>query len=191
MTEAETAALITAAVAGDRGAFTELVREYHTLVFRWALVVTGDPDEADDLAQEVWIKVYRGLAGYRSEAKFTTWLYRIAHNTAVESGRKRQRQSAALDSWIRGSEQPKEVPPARDEFDQKRLVAAVQSFLGDLPPRQRTVFALADLDGVTTAEIAERLEIEEATVRVTLRNARRAIRNRLLQEKPGLREEAR
>ncbi len=191
MTEAETAALIAAVVAGDRAAFTGLVREYHTLVFRWALVVTDDPDAADDLAQEVWIKAYRGLAGYRGEAKFTTWLYRIAYNTAVESGRKQQRQSAALDAWRQFNDQAEEVVPSQDDLDQRRLAAVVRSFLSDLPPRQRAVFALADLDGVTTAEIAERLEIEEATVRVTLRNARRAIRSRLLQEEPGLLEDAR
>ena len=189
MTDAETATLVAAAAAGNSAAFTELVRGHHTLVYRWALVVTDDPDDADDLAQAVWIKAFRGLGGYRGGGKFTTWLYRITYNTAVESGRKRQRQSAAMAAWLDGSGGPEALVPAESDLDQKRLVAIVRSFLGDLPPRQRAVFALADLDGVTTGEIAERLEIEEATVRVTLSNARRAIRNRLLREEPKLIEE--
>ena len=189
MTDAETAALVAAAAAGSSEAFTEVVRGHHTLVFRWALAVTDNPDDADDLAQEVWIRVFRGLRGYRRDAKFTTWLYRITYNTVVEHDRKRQRQAVAMSQWIDRGDGPEELVPAQDALDQKRLIAVVRSFLRDLPPRQRAVFALADLDGVTTAEIAERLEIAEATVRVTLSNARRAIRSRLLRERPRLVEE--
>jgi RNA polymerase sigma-70 factor (ECF subfamily) len=191
MTDADMAALVARAAAGDSDAFTELVHGHHTLVFRWALIVAGDPDDADDLAQAVWIKAYRGLKGYRGEAKFTTWLYRITYNTAVEVGRKRHRQSAALAAMDEGEEVPLESASVHDELDQRRLMAVIRDMLSGLPPRQRAVFALADLDGVNTAEIADRLEIEEATVRVTLFKARRAIRSRLLLQEPKLMEEHR
>jgi RNA polymerase sigma-70 factor (ECF subfamily) len=191
MTDAETADLVARAAEGDSEAFTELVRGHHTLVFRWALVVAEDPDDADDLAQAVWIKVYRGLGGYRGGAKFTTWLYRITYNAAVEFRRKRGRQWTALTARQDSGKGPDEATPAHDELDQQHLIAVVRGMLGDLPPRQRAVFALADLDGLATAEIADRLEIEEATVRVTLFNARRAIRSRLLRQEPKLMEEHR
>jgi RNA polymerase sigma-70 factor (ECF subfamily) len=191
MTDADTAALVARAAAGDSDAFTALVRGHHTLVFRWALVVADDPDDADDLAQAVWIKAYRGLKGYRGGAKFTTWLYRITYNTAVEVGRKRQRQATALSSISEGEDALDEVVSAHEDLDRTRLIAVVREMLCRLPPRQRAVFALADLDDVSTAEIADRLEIEEATVRVTLFKARRAIRHRLLLEEPKLTEEHR
>lgn len=191
MTDAETADLVARAAAGEGDAFTELVLGHHALVFRWALVLADDPDEADDLAQAVWIKAHRGLGGYRGSAKFTTWLYRITSNTAVEFGRKRQRQWTALAMWRESGEGLAGAVPAHDDLDEKQLIGVVRGMLGHLPPRQRAVFAMADLDGVTTAEIADRLEIEEATVRVTLFKARRAIRSRLLHQEPKLMEEHR
>ncbi len=191
MTDADTAALVARAAAGDSDAFTELVRGHHTLVFRWALVVAHDPDDADDLAQAVWIKAYRGLKGYRGGAKFTTWLYRITYNTAVEVGRKRHRQSAALGTMDEADEALVESASVHDELDRRRLMAVIRGMLSGLPPRQRAVFALADLDGLSIAEIADRLEIEETTVRVTLFKARRTIRSRLLLEEPKLMEEHR
>ena len=191
MTEAETADLVARAAAGDGEAFTALVRGHHTLVFRWALVVADNPDDADDLAQTVWIKAYRGLGGFRRGAKFTTWLYRITYHTAIEVGRTRRRRSTVLTTWKDGDAGRGESAPTPDDMDQQQLIAVVRRLLGDLPPRQRAVFALADLDGVTTAEIAHRLDIAEATVRVTLFKARRAIRSRLLRDEPKLMEEHR
>lgn len=191
MTEAEIVALVGRASAGDREAFATLVHEHHLLVFRWALVVADDPDDADDLAQLTWIKAYRGLAGFRGASKFSTWLYRLTYNTSVESGRKRRRRAAGLLQWFGVRDEPADSPTERDESGPERVVAVIREMLGDLPPRQRAVFAMVDLDGVATSEVAERLEIAEATVRVTLFRARRAIRGRLLSEEPGLMEEYR
>ncbi len=164
------------AVAGDEDAFHLLVRGHHSLVFRWALVVAADPDDAEDLAQAVWIKAWRNIGAFRHEAKFTSWLYRITFNTAVEFGRKRRRRVEIMRKWHESGDGNVTSEPARGAVDVQRLTEIVRTFLADLPPRQRAVFALADLDDVSTAEIAERLEIEEATVRVTLFRARRAIR---------------
>jgi len=189
MIEAETIDLVARAAAGDGEAFGLLVRGHHTLVFRWALVVAEDPDDAEDLAQAVWIKAYRNLANYRGEAKFTSWLYRIVFNAAAEAGRTRQRRAAVLATLGDGSEPQAE--PARDGVDAGHLVALVRSYLGDLPARQRAVLGLADLENRPTAEIAEMLDIAEATVRVTLFRARRAIRSRMMQEQPRLVEEYR
>ncbi len=189
MTDAETSALVAAAAAGSGEAFTALVRAHHDLVFRWALAVSGEPDQADDLAQEVWIRAFRGLHGYRGTSKFTTWLYRITYNTVASSERKRKRQAVALAAWHQGHDDPAEMPVVTEALDRERLVAALRQVLGDLPPRQRAALALADLDGLTIAEIADRMEITESTVRVTLFKARQAVRGRLHQQEPRLIEE--
>ena len=124
---------------------------------------------------------------FRGESRFTSWLYRLTWTTVVESGRKEQRRASALQRWQQGAEREESVAP-RDEVDTARLIAVVQSHLEQLPPRQRAVFALADLED-RQAEIAEMLEMAEATVRVTLFNARRAIRARMMATQPTLREE--
>ncbi len=191
MIEAETNELVARAAAGDGEAFDLLVRGHHTLVFRWALVVAEDPDDAEDLAQAVWIKVHRNIRSYRGEAKFTSWLYRITFNTAVEFGRKIQRRSKALETVTRDRAGDTAPAPGSEALDTQQFVAAVRLLVEDLPPRQRAVFALADLEDRSTAEIAEMLEIEEATVRVTLFKARRSIRSRMLAQQPRLVEEFR
>ena len=191
MTEAETIDLVARAAAGDGEAFDLLVRGHHSLVFRWALVVAEDADDAEDLAQAVWIKAHHNLGGYRGEAKFTSWLYRITFNTAVEFGRKRQRRSIAMRSVSLNRSGDAAPAPGSDAMDAQQLVTVVRVLLAELPPRQRAVFVLADLEDRSTAEIAEMLDIEETTVRVTLFKARRAIRARMLAKQPRLVEEYR
>jgi RNA polymerase sigma-70 factor, ECF subfamily len=190
MSEADSIDLIARSAAGDRDAFDRLVREHQARVFRWALVVADDPDDAADLAQAVWIKALASIGSYRGEARFTSWLYRLTYHTAVELGRKRARRRNALRAWVEGGERMVAIHPT-DDIDGQRLTGIVRSLLVELPPRQRAVFTLAELEDRSTAEIAEMLEIEEATVRVTLANARRSVRQRMLAQRPQLSEEFR
>lgn len=190
MIDADTADLAARAAAGEGAALDRLVRGHRALVYRWALVLAEDPDDADDLAQAVWVKAYRNIERYRGDSKFTSWLYRITFNTSIELGRKRQRRKVAMTALTDiAMRTPPLTPP--DRLDGLQLATVVRSLLADLPPRQRAVFALADLEDRTTAEIAEMLEIAEATVRVTLFKARRAIRSRMLQQQPKLSGEIR
>jgi RNA polymerase sigma-70 factor (ECF subfamily) len=188
MNDAETAELVTRAARGDDDAFRALVRSHHAVLYRWALVIADDGDDAEDLMQAVWIKVHRSIADYRGDAKFSSWLYRITANTAIESGRRRQRRVVALQRIHQGG---MAIEPEADDVSDASLQLAVQvrTFLAELSPRQREVFALADLDERSTSEIAEMLEIAESTVRVTLMKARRVIRTRLMREQPLLVEE--
>ena len=163
MTDADTADVIARAGAGDAAAFEALVRRHHATVFRWAFAATGDRDDAEDLAQAVWIKVHRSLGSYRGNAAFTTWLYRITFNAGFEFRRTRDRRSEALANWSASTEQPAQVAEVPGEVEGTRLADVVQRLLKDLPPRQRAVFALADLEGRSSAEIAAMLEIEEVT----------------------------
>jgi RNA polymerase sigma-70 factor (ECF subfamily) len=190
MTEADTIDLIARAAAGDGDAVDRLVRSHQALVFRWALVAAADPDDAEDIAQAVWIKAVNHLGAFRGTARFTSWLYRLTFNTVVEWGRTRQRRAVALKLWRNGDGGASVAHPT-DDIDAVQLRATVRALLADLPPRQRAVFALAELEDRGTAEIAEMLGIEEATVRVTLMKSRRAIRERMLAQQPRLSEEHR
>jgi RNA polymerase sigma-70 factor (ECF subfamily) len=187
----DTADLVGRAAAGDRAAFCTLVRRYHSIIHRWAAVSLGDQDEAEDVTQQVLIKVHRALGSYRGGAKFTTWLYRITRNVLLESGRRQGRRN----SLLRGEETLMVNTPDPDgeagTIDAGRIAELVRGYTSMLPPRQREVFVLADMEGFTPAEIAELLDVEQVTVRTNLLKARRAIRGRMLREQPKLMEEYR
>jgi RNA polymerase sigma-70 factor (ECF subfamily) len=184
----DTADLIRRAGEGEREAFQEIVRRYHGLVFRWAAVSLGDRDEAEDVVQLVLIKLYHSLASFRGGARFTTWLYRITRNVLFEISRKNARRSSLLQVDVRLTTIDADSESG-DSMDAGRVAAMIRGYLEALPPRQREVFLLADMDGFSPAEIAELLGVAQVTVRTNLLKARRAIRGRLLSEQPKLMEE--
>jgi RNA polymerase sigma-70 factor (ECF subfamily) len=186
----ESAEIIVRAAAGDDGAFRELVRRHHARVYRWAVVGIEDRDDADDVAQTVWIRVHGALSSFHGGARFTTWLYSITRNAIIERNRLRDRRQA-LAAGERQNVLASEVPDAVTTIDAERLLDVVRGYLEQLPPRQREVFQLADLDGFAPAEVAELLNLEQVTVRTNLHKARRAIRNRMLNDNPKLIEEYR
>jgi RNA polymerase sigma-70 factor, ECF subfamily len=184
------APLLSRALAGDAAARDALLRECHATVYRWALVHTGDPDDADDVAQEVLVRLCARLHRYSGRSRFTTWLYQVTRNTAFELGRR-------IASGVRlaerlGRQVATEGRKADDPVERlhaTQLGEAVMALFLELPVRQRQVFHLADLEGFTPAEIAEQLEMSPVTVRVHLFRARRALRARILERHPELAEE--
>lgn len=180
-------ALAARARTGDEGAFAALAGAVRDQVRRWALVRTGDPDDAEDVAQDVVIRVHRGLARFEGRSRFTTWLYRLTANAAVEMSRGYGRRGRLHDAVT--AEEAGIAPELHDriaEMENARAAALVRSFFGELQGRQREVFDLVDLQGYTPAEAAEMLEIEPPTARVHLMRARRAIRERIVAAHPTL-----
>lgn len=176
--------LIRQARAGEAGAFDGLARHCLPLIRRWALVGTGDPDDADEVTQTVLIRLHRALGGFRGDARFTTWLYRLTHNAVTDALRRRtrrERRTAPLEEFD-GATSPTEGADARMEAAE--AAAIVGSFFAELPARQREVFDLVDLQGYTIAEAAEMLGIEAVTARVHLLRARRTLRTRVLDAHP-------
>jgi RNA polymerase sigma-70 factor (ECF subfamily) len=133
----------------------------------------GDRQEAEDVAQEAYLRVFRGLAGFRGDAQFETWLYRIVSNTAMSHLRKRRRfGELVLDS----SEEPREPPsPVRLEeeaIDRGSLTAALES----LPPSLRVVVVLKDVYGLSCREIGDQIGVSEGAVKVRLHRARKRLK---------------
>ncbi|HEX6749867.1 MAG TPA: RNA polymerase sigma factor [Longimicrobium sp.] len=178
-------ALAARARGGDEGAFAALAAAVRDPVRRWALVRTGDPDDAEDVAQDVVIRLHRGLARFEGRSRFTTWLYRLTANAAVEllrgHGRRRRLHDEAA-----GELPSTELRDRIGEMEDARTAALVRTFFAELQGRQREVFDLVDLQGYTPAEAAEMLEIEPPTARVHLLRARRALRERILAAHPTL-----
>jgi RNA polymerase sigma-70 factor (ECF subfamily) len=163
---------------GDEHAFAALVAAYHQRVFRWAVALTGDRDDAEDVTQEVFVRVHRKLSGFRGDGVFDAWLYRITRRVAL-----RTRRATILRVE---SAPPAEVyltdPGAR--VDRERAFTLIRSIADALPVRQREVFMLCDLEGRSPAEAAVMLEMKDVSVRASLFKARATIRRRILATHP-------
>ncbi|HEV8304799.1 MAG TPA: sigma-70 family RNA polymerase sigma factor [Gemmatimonadales bacterium] len=190
--ETAVADLLPRAQAGDAAARDELLRRCHGTVYRWALVQTGDPDDAEDVAQDVLVRVYRYLDRYSGRARFTTWLYQVTRNAAL--GWRRQMASRLRVLRNVAMDRAPAAASAEDPVDRlhaSRIAEVVTALFQALPARQREVFHLAEIEGVALVEIAERLAMNPSTVRAHLFRARRALRSRILAGHPGLAEERR
>lgn len=188
--------LVWRAQAGDAAAFTRLVGRCTRQIHRWALGLTCDADDADDVTQEVLIALHWKLRGYEDRSQFTTWLYRITRNAALGLLRRRKRrerrQRRAERAGPRGaaSQDSRAVESARLEALHAAEVAElVKALFETLPRRQREVFDLVDLQGYTSSEVADMLNMKAVTARAHLFRARRAIRSAILERYPEIAEE--
>lgn len=179
------AQLASLAAAGDDAAFTTLVTRYQPAVFRWALVFARDPDEAEDIAQEVFVRMYRQLSQYRSDGLLSSWLYAITRRTANQMRRTLKRRSRlALSPAARPLRDVYTTDPG-GRVDRERATAVIREMFSELPPRQREVFDLLDLQGLTAAEVAARTGMKPVSVRANLFKARSSIRARFLATHPS------
>lgn len=180
----ELSSLAARAKRGSGGAFEELAGKVRGRVRRWAARVVGDPDEADDVAQLVLMRVAERLPSFDGRSRFSTWLYQVTRRVALNSVRTDARRRAILAR----PESIDAVAGARvaTEDDVDRLVDLVRAYYAELTPRQREVFEMADVQELSGVEIARRLGIDASTVRVLLLQARRTIRRRMLEDHAAL-----
>jgi RNA polymerase sigma-70 factor (ECF subfamily) len=169
--------LVAKAQSGDEDAFEQLVRAHQRYVFNLAYRVLGDRNEAEDVAQETFVRAWRGLPSFRAECRFTTWLYRIARNVCLN-------RLPRLEAELRQTEvlsQPVASPdPVPDEVVSARERRAfLHSELARLPEKYRLVLTLRYLQGFSYAEIADVLSLPLGTVKTHLHRGREALAARL------------
>ncbi|MDP6038361.1 MAG: sigma-70 family RNA polymerase sigma factor [Candidatus Latescibacteria bacterium] len=169
---------------GNTGAFSNLVRRHHERVFNTAFGLVGDLDEADDLAQEAFIKVFRSLKRFRGQSLFSTWLYRIAVNCCLDFLKSKHRRStASLDEhqgiqdfpqiWRENSED------ADVSVQRRELQEILELALDKLPEEYRVTFVLREIEGMAYEEIAELLKCSVGTVKSRLFRGRAKLRESL------------
>src|SRR4051794_37286062 len=191
----EELALVTAAKAGDVGAFEDLVRRYDRNVFRIAQHITQNREDAEDVVQDAFLKAYQNLEKFQEQPKFYTWLVRIAVNEALMKLRKRRPERfVSLDEDVKTEDDslPREVadwsPNPEQLYNQEELRDILSRTIQGLPPTFRTVFVLRDVEGLSTEETAEALELSVPAVKSRLLRARLQLRerlNRYFQRKQG------
>jgi RNA polymerase sigma-70 factor (ECF subfamily) len=183
-------ALVARAAAGDEPAFEDLVMRYQARVFRLARRLTGDDGDAQDAQQETFLQVHRGLPSFRGDARFSTWLFRIATNAALMQRRARQRRPAeSLEDYLPrfdGAGLHAATPAqlqapcrAEDLLDRQLLAEKARAGIERLPDLYREAFVLRDLEELSTSEVAEVLGLEPAAVRQRVHRARLMLRGYL------------
>lgn len=184
------APLVERARRGDETAFGDLVRLWYAQIFRWALARVGDLDDAEDVTQDAVVRLERAIQTYEGRSSFSTWLYQVVGSVALDHGRRRTRRATV--DLRHARDEPTATDPRRDRLDRmqrEEAVALVRSYFRELPPQQRQVFDLVDLQGHAPSEVSDLMNLAPATVRAHLFRARRAIRERVLAARPELVED--
>ncbi len=178
--------LVASAITGAEGSFEELVRRYQRPIAAYVYRMVGDYESALDLTQEIFIKVYNSLRRYRSEFKFSTWIYKIAHNSAVDHLR---RTTTREQSLINGPEDdqfelPLESsrPSPEQESERKERRIEIEGVIRALPASYRELVILRHSQDLTYEEIVEVTGLPLGTVKNRLFRAREMMRQQFLEK---------
>jgi RNA polymerase sigma-70 factor (ECF subfamily) len=159
--------------AGDKAAFDLLVRKYQHRVLKLVSRFVSDAAEAEDVAQEAFLKAYRALASFRGDSAFYTWLYRIAINTAKNALVSNRRRPVDFDLDLQDPDTPEGVLLTEE------IRSVVEKAMEQLPEDLRTAIVLRELEGLSYEEIAEAMDCPVGTVRSRIFRAREAIDKKL------------
>jgi len=181
MNSRETMELVKGARQGSRAAFTELVRLHQGFVYGIAFQLLWDANEAEDVVQETFVRIWRNLARFDTTRSFTTWAYAIATNRCRDRLRERQRRPSTQmePEQMNELEGPADVSATVNAAELQEIIRRLTE---RLPLKQRLVFTLRDLQDLSVREVAAIVRISEASVKTNLHLARRKLRRELTQE---------
>ena len=179
--------LIARAKAGDDEAFAQLMRDNEKRIYNLTLRMTGNPEDAMDLAQEAFLNAWRGLKFFKGDSAFSTWVYRLASNACIDFLRRQKRRqdiSVPMPTYEDDDSQP-DIPDDRfqpeQELEQRELRQAVLQGLEQLSHEHRQVLVMREINGLSYQEIADVLDLEAGTVKSRIARARISLRKILLE----------
>lgn len=169
--------------AGDESAFSSLIRRHERRVFGLLLRMLGNVQEAEDVAQETFLNLHRHGHRFRSQSRFSTFLYRVAVNAALNRrrslGRRRARTEALERRQQAGDDLPSSPRDPEDSAAGAQIQKRVQREVVALPPHLRIPLVLFDIEGLSYSDVASVLQVAEGTVKSRIHRARQALRERL------------
>ena len=163
------------ALAGSQSAFERIVRRYQRPVISLIVRMTGDRALAEELAQDTFVKAYRNLAAFDTRRRFSSWLFRIAHNTAVDTLRRTKRPEVSIDA----DGVDLSAPPVPDPLERQALGAALEAAMARLRPEVRAAVMLRYEEGLSFEEIGHVIGVPEATARSHVHRARKELAKHL------------
>ena len=181
----DTKLLVKQSQKGDKLAFERLVVIYQDRIYALSYQLTGNQADAQDLAQNVFVKAYQALAGFRNEADFGTWLHRITVNLSINEKRKRKPE-VYLDNPVptEEGEMPRLLASSEESpeeaYESMEFNAMVRSALKQLSPEHRAVLILRDIQGFSYDEIAEILDCSLGTIKSRINRGRQTMKERIL-----------
>ena len=180
------AELVTELQAGSDAAIDWLVTYYHAGVFNLVYGILADPAEAADVTQEVFLRAFRGIRGFRRGSSLKTWLYRISVRQALNHRRwfwRHHRQQISIDAEVEGKNPANELKDREatplEQFEAHETQATVRRGLAQVPPLFRSAVILRDLEGLSYEEVAEVLEVSVGTVKSRILRGRRLLKEAL------------
>lgn len=183
--ERETKEIVKRIKDGDNSAFSRLVRLYKNQVASLAYKMVGDYDEAADIMQNVFVKVNQNIWRFDDKKRFYTWLYRITVNASIDYMRKHHRhQHESIENVKEKADEKNDTP--EDSFKKQQLRGYIDEAAESLNEKQRSAFLLRDVDGCNIDDVANIMNMPEATVRWYLHRARTKIKKELLKKCPQL-----
>ncbi|HKQ20061.1 MAG TPA: sigma-70 family RNA polymerase sigma factor [Candidatus Eisenbacteria bacterium] len=174
--------LVQKAQQDDERAFGNLVERYETKVYSLAMKMLRNPEDAEDVLQDTFLRAYRGIKSFQGNSTFSTWIYRITANSALMRLRKKQLPTVSIDDADE-RETPINIadwsPGPVEQLLTKETQKAMDEAIEALPPEFKQVFILRDVEELSNAEVAEILDLSVAAVKSRLHRARLKVRNRL------------
>jgi len=171
---------------GDQQAFELLVRKHKMTVFNTIYSIMGNIQEADDIAQEVFLKVYTKAGSFRGESSFSTWLYRIVVNSCLDELRKRKNRIISYETEFSQEEKLKlkdvlasKEEDVSEELRRKELEDIIQKGMNSLPEKDRIILTLKEIEGLSYSEISQIMKISLGKVKIWLFRARQKLKEKL------------
>lgn len=167
-------ALIQRCLAGDQQAWDEIVRQHRRKVFNIAYKFTGKHDEAEDLTQDIFLKIFKSLHTFDRRANFQTWLVSVSRNLCIDHYRSVRKERETIDRDVDAGEltPAATTPSALAELEQRGRVELLRRAMAELQPTLRTAVMLRDIQELSYQEIADRLHLPEGTVKSRINRGR-------------------
>ncbi len=173
--------LVELAQQGSRPAFASIIDRHRASVFNMALRIVGNREDAEEAAQDAFIRAFRALASFRQDAKFSTWLYRIAVNVSLTKARQSQLDVTSIDATMDDEDSaPLQIPDRAlkpdEHIEQSQFQEQVRTMIAELPPKYSAVITMYHIQSLSYDEIAETLDLPIGTVKAHLFRARNALK---------------
>lgn len=187
MSDEKTDILIKSALEGDMQSFEELIYQYEKKVYNVALRVFKNPEDAKDISQDVFIKIYKNLDKFDNKSSFSTWLYRITTNTCIDELRKRKgKETVSIDNDIEDDEGKfkrefaDNEPTPEEKVISKEGESEIIKSMNTLSDEHRTIIVMRDIQGLSYTEISEIIGVSIGTVKSRISRARLQLKNIIL-----------